>query len=126
MRRNHATDHWRTGQSHRRERSRHPALSQQRLTGGRSRLRYFDKQAIIQVRQIQRLIATGFSVAEIRSFPDCMLLVEGARFCPETQAVQYQRLKDIEEQIEELEQRKARLLETLRQNGHSDAVTLHE
>ncbi|EMA8636817.1 MerR family transcriptional regulator [Cronobacter malonaticus] len=88
--------------------------------------RYFDKQAIIQVRQIQRLIATGFSVAEIRSFPDCMLLVEGARFCPETQAVQYQRLKDIEEQIEELEQRKARLLETLRQNGHSDAVTLHE
>ncbi|WP_255491420.1 MULTISPECIES: MerR family DNA-binding protein [unclassified Cronobacter] len=88
--------------------------------------RFLDKQAIIQVRQIQRLIATGFSVAEIRSFPDCMLLVEGARFCPETQAVQYQRLKDIEKQIKELEQRKARLLETLRQNGHSDAVTLHE
>lgn len=88
--------------------------------------RYFDKEAITQVRQIQRLIATGFSVAEISRFPDCMLLVEGASFCPETQAVQYQRLKDIEEQISELEQRKARLLETLRQNGNSDAGTLHE
>ncbi|EKK3974861.1 MerR family transcriptional regulator [Cronobacter sakazakii] len=88
--------------------------------------RYFDMQAITQVRQIQRLIATGFSVAEIRRFPDCMLLIGGATFCPETQAIQYQRLKEIEDQISELEQRKARLLETLRQNGHSDAVTLHK
>ncbi|EIZ8990738.1 MerR family transcriptional regulator [Cronobacter sakazakii] len=88
--------------------------------------RYFDMQAITQVRQIQRLIATGFSVAEIRRFPDCMLLIEGATFCPETQAIQYQRLKEIEDQISELEQRKARLLETLRQNGHSDGVTLHK
>ncbi|EOV9550404.1 MerR family transcriptional regulator [Cronobacter sakazakii] len=88
--------------------------------------RYFDMQAITQVRQIQRLIATGFSVAEIRRFPDCMLLIEGATFCPETQAIQYQRLKEIEDQISELEQRKARLLETLRQNGHSDGVTLCE
>ncbi|ELY2640333.1 MerR family transcriptional regulator [Cronobacter sakazakii] len=88
--------------------------------------RYFDMQAITQVRQIQRLIATGFSVAEIRRFPDCMLLIEGATFCPETQAIQYQRLKEIEDQISELEQRKARLLETLRQNGHSDAVMLHK
>ncbi|HDK7375178.1 TPA: MerR family transcriptional regulator [Cronobacter sakazakii] len=78
--------------------------------------RYFDMQAITQVRQIQLLIATGFSVAEIRRFPDCMLLIEGATFCPETQAIQYQRLKEIEDQISELEQRKARLLETLRQN----------
>ncbi|EGT4477981.1 MerR family transcriptional regulator, partial [Cronobacter sakazakii] len=83
-------------------------------------------QAITQVRQIQLLIATGFSVAEIRRFPDCMLLIEGATFCPETQAIQYQRLKEIEDQISELEQRKARLLETLRQNGHSDAVMLCE
>ncbi|WP_241718748.1 MerR family transcriptional regulator, partial [Cronobacter sakazakii] len=88
--------------------------------------RYFDMQAITQVRQIQRLIATGFSVAEIRRFPDCMLLIEGATFCPETQAIQYQRLKEIEDQISELEQRKSRLLETLRQNGHSDAVRLCE
>ncbi|EPR9103606.1 MerR family transcriptional regulator [Cronobacter sakazakii] len=88
--------------------------------------RYFDMQAITQVRQIQRLIATGFSVAEIRRFPDCMLLIEGATFCPETQAIQYQRLKEIEDQISELEQRKARLLETLRQNGHRDGVKLCE
>ncbi|MCI0224450.1 MerR family transcriptional regulator [Cronobacter sakazakii] len=88
--------------------------------------RYFDMQAITQVRQIQRLIATGFSVAEIRRFPDCMLLIEGATFCSETQAIQYQRLKEIEDQISELEQRKALLLETLRQNGHSDGVRLCE
>ncbi|NUW58045.1 MerR family transcriptional regulator [Cronobacter muytjensii] len=84
--------------------------------------RYFDSKAITQVRQIQRLIATGFSVAEIRAFPDCMLLIEGASFCPETQAVQYQRLKAIEEQIIELEQRKARLLAALRQNNDTGAL----
>ncbi|WP_255485122.1 hypothetical protein [Cronobacter sp. JZ38] len=71
---------------------------------------------------IQRLIATGFSVAEIRAFPVCMLLIEGASFCPETQAVQYQRLKAIEEQIIELEQRKARLLAALRQNNDTGAL----
>lgn len=45
-----------------------------------------------------------------RSFPDCMLLVAGATFCPPTQPVQYQRLKELEAQINESEQRKARLV----------------
>lgn len=75
--------------------------------------RYFSERAVTQVRQIRRLIGIGFSIAEIRAFPDCMLLVEGAAFCPETQAVQYQRLADIERQVDELEQRRARLMATL-------------
>ena len=65
------------------------------------------------MRQIQRLINIGFSIAEICSFPDCMLMVEGAAFCPETQALQYQRLEDIERQISELESRRTRLMATL-------------
>ncbi|CAI0795892.1 Copper export regulator [Serratia rubidaea] len=80
---------------------------------GENGYRYFSERAIVQVRQIRRLITIGFSIAEIRAFPDCMLLVEGAAFCPETQALQYQRLADIERQIEELEQRRAQLMATL-------------
>jgi len=75
--------------------------------------RYFPEQAITQVRQIQRLIATGFSIAEIRSFPDCMRLIEGAAFCPETYPAQRKRLASIERQIIELERRRARLIKTL-------------
>ncbi|EOE6860986.1 hypothetical protein ACKS2O_003466 [Cronobacter dublinensis] len=65
-------------------------------------------QSITQVRQIYRLIATGVSLTETRAFPDCMLLVTGATFCPPTQPVQYQRLKELEAQISEPEHRKAR------------------
>lgn len=77
--------------------------------------RWFPEQTIAQVRQIQRFITMGFSIAELRSFPDCMRLIEGAAFCPETQALQYQRLAEIEQQISELELRRKRLMETLSQ-----------
>jgi MerR family transcriptional regulator, copper efflux regulator len=75
--------------------------------------RVFPHAAITQVRQIQRLIATGFSLADIRSFPDCMRLIEGAAACPETNALQRERLRSIERQIADLERRRARLLKTL-------------
>ena len=65
--------------------------------------------AVTQVRQIQRLIATGFSLAEIRGFPDCMLLIEGAAACPETSDVQRKRLASVERQIADLEKRRAKL-----------------
>ncbi|EGT5659743.1 hypothetical protein AGJ34_02570 [Cronobacter dublinensis subsp. dublinensis] len=65
---------------------------------------------IPQVRQIYRLIATGVSLTETRSFPDCMLLVAGTTFRPLTQPGQYQRLKKLKAQISEPEQRKARLV----------------
>ncbi|HEY0211654.1 MerR family transcriptional regulator [Acerihabitans sp.] len=75
--------------------------------------RSFPPAAVAQVRQIQRMIATGFSLAEIRAFPDCMLMIEGAGACPETTAVQRKRLESIERQIADLERRRARLLKTL-------------
>lgn len=75
--------------------------------------RSFPPAAVAQVRQIQRMIATGFSLAEIRAFPDCMRMSEGAGACPETTGVQRKRLDAIERQIADLERRRARLLKTL-------------
>lgn len=75
--------------------------------------RAFPPVAVHQVRQIQRLIATGFSLAEVRAFPGCMLLIEGATACPETAAIQRERLALIEEQIADLERRRVRLLAML-------------
>jgi len=80
---------------------------------GRNGYRSFPPAAVTQVRQIQRMIATGFSLAEIRSFPDCMLMIEGAQSCSETTALQRKRLANIERQIADLERRRARLLQTL-------------
>jgi MerR family transcriptional regulator, copper efflux regulator len=79
--------------------------------------RTFPHAAITQVRQIQRLIATGFSLADIRSFPDCMRLIEGAAACLETKALHSERLRSIEKQITELERRRARLLKTLKEGS---------
>lgn len=75
--------------------------------------RAFPRAAVAQVRQIQRMIATGFSLAEIRAFPDCMLMIEGASVCSQTTEVQRKRLASIERQIADLERRRARLLKTL-------------
>ncbi|GFM57087.1 MerR family transcriptional regulator [Pseudomonas cichorii] len=75
--------------------------------------RTFPAIAVTQVRQIQRMIATGFSLAEIRSFPDCMRMIEGAAACPDTTAAQRERLASIEQQINDLERRRARLLKML-------------
>lgn len=75
--------------------------------------RRFPGAAVTQVKQIQRLIAAGFSLAEIRGFPDCMRLIEGAAMCPETTPAQRKRLAEVERQIADLEQRRARLLAML-------------
>ncbi|MFY3332882.1 MerR family transcriptional regulator [Achromobacter xylosoxidans] len=75
--------------------------------------RHFAPAAVSQVRQIQRLIATGFSLAEIQGFPDCMRMIEGAAACPQTSEVQRQRLASVERQIADLERRRARLRQML-------------
>ncbi len=67
--------------------------------------------------QIQRLIATGFSLDDSRGFPDCMRLVEGAQMCPETAHTHRARLQLIERQLADLERRRARLLATLAQGA---------
>ncbi|WP_186145727.1 MerR family transcriptional regulator [Burkholderia gladioli] len=85
----------------------HGLLASSRADNG---YRRFPAQA---VGQIQRMIATGFTLDEIRGFPDCMLLIEGARSCDQISEVQRRRLEAIEHQIAELERRRARLLKTL-------------
>lgn len=71
--------------------------------------RLFQPQAIDQVRQLQRLLGAGFSLEEIKTFPDCMRLIEGAKACPQTSAPHRKRLAMLEKQITELERRRARL-----------------
>lgn len=76
--------------------------------------RLFPDKAVTQVKQIQRMIATGFTLDDIRGFPDCMLLIEGARSCDQITDVQRERLEAIEHQIADLEKRRARLVKMLR------------
>lgn len=88
----------------------HGLLASARADNG---YRLFAALAVTQVRQIQRLIATGFSLAEIRGFPDCMRMIEGAAACSETSRVQQQRLASVERQIADLERRRSRLRQML-------------
>ncbi|WP_145477623.1 MerR family transcriptional regulator [Stenotrophomonas rhizophila] len=71
--------------------------------------RAFQPVSVNQVKQIQRLIAAGFSLEEVRSFPECMLLIEGALACPETSETQRKRLAILDKQIEMLNKQRSRL-----------------
>jgi DNA-binding transcriptional MerR regulator len=71
--------------------------------------RAFQPVSVNQVKQIQRLIAAGFSLEEIRSFPECMLLIEGALACPETSEMPRKRLAILDKQIEMLDKQRSRL-----------------
>jgi len=84
----------------------HGLLASTRAENG---YREFHETAITQVKQIQLLIATGFSLEEIRSFPDCMLLIEGAKACPDISDTQRKRLSILEKQIKALEEQRRRL-----------------
>lgn len=88
----------------------HGLLASVRAANG---YRMFPHKALTQVGQIQRMIATGFTIDDIRGFPDCMLLIEGARSCDEVTDVQRQRLNAIDRQIADLERRRKRLIKTL-------------
>ncbi|WP_049126837.1 MerR family transcriptional regulator [Burkholderia cenocepacia] len=76
--------------------------------------RLFPDKAVTQVKQIQRMIATGFTLDDIRGFPDCMLLIDGARSGDQITDVQRERLEAIDRQIADLEKRRARLVKMLR------------
>ncbi|RQU76151.1 MerR family transcriptional regulator [Burkholderia cenocepacia] len=89
----------------------HGLLASVRAANG---YRLFADNAVTQVKQIQRMIATGFTLDDIRGFPDCMLLIDGARSCDQITDVQRERLEAIDRQIADLEKRRARLVEMLR------------
>lgn len=81
--------------------------------------RIFSKAAVGQVRQIQRLINSGFSLVEIKEFPECMRLTEGTTICEITTEAHRARLAKVEKQLVELEQRRKRLISAL-EDGKSD------
>ncbi|NTZ81531.1 MerR family transcriptional regulator [Burkholderia metallica] len=89
----------------------HGLLASVRAANG---YRLFPDKTVTQVKQIQRMIATGFTLDDIRGFPDCMLLIEGARSCDQITDVQRDRLEAIDRQIADLEKRRARLVKMLR------------
>ncbi|HHL4078216.1 MerR family transcriptional regulator [Burkholderia sola] len=89
----------------------HGLLASVRAANG---YRLFADNAVTQVKQIQRMIATGFTLDDIRGFPDCMLLIDGARACDQITDVQRERLEAIDRQIADLEKRRARLVKMLR------------
>ncbi|MET3215704.1 UNVERIFIED_ORG: DNA-binding transcriptional MerR regulator [Burkholderia territorii] len=89
----------------------HGLLASVRAANG---YRLFADNAVTQVKQIQRMIATGFTLDDIRGFPDCMLLIDGARACDQITEVQRERLEAIDRQIADLEKRRARLVKMLR------------
>ncbi|MEK2606858.1 MerR family transcriptional regulator [Burkholderia arboris] len=88
----------------------HGLLASVRAANG---YRMFPDKVVTQVKQIQRMIATGFTIDDIRGFPDCMLLIDGARSCDQITDVQRERLEAIDRQIADLEKRRARLVKTL-------------
>ncbi|RKF30549.1 MerR family transcriptional regulator [Paraburkholderia fungorum] len=88
----------------------HGLLASVRASNG---YRMFPDKAVTQVRQIQRMIATGFTIDDILGFPDCMLLIEGARSCDQITDLQRRRLETIDRQIADLERRRMRLIKTL-------------
>lgn len=71
--------------------------------------RMFSTLALTQVRQLRRFLDAGFNLAEIKGFPECMLIVDGALACPETKGTQRARLLAIDKQITELQQRRLQL-----------------
>ncbi|ETP61804.1 hypothetical protein BDSB_29095 [Burkholderia dolosa PC543] len=79
--------------------------------------RMFPDDAITHVTQVQRMIAIGLTVDDIRGFSDCMSLIEGARSCDRLTEVQRERLKAIERQIADLEKPRARLIKMLTECG---------
>nr|WP_290835280.1 MerR family transcriptional regulator [Halomonas sp.] len=88
----------------------HELLNSSRSKNG---YRVFSIISITQVRQIQRLINSGFNLKEISTFPECMRLKEGAAFCPETIATLRERLVKIEERIADLQAIRKELLDAI-------------
>lgn len=75
--------------------------------------RVFPEIAITQVRQIRRLLDSGFNLEEIATFPECMRHKEDAAFCPETIAAQRERLAEIEKRIACLQSAQAQLIRSI-------------
>lgn len=81
--------------------------------------RVFPEVAVTQVRQIRRLLDSGFSLEDIATFPECMRLKEDAAFCPETIAAQRERLAEVESRIAYLQAIRAQLIKSIIESEES-------
>ena len=75
--------------------------------------RSYPEIAIQLVGQIRRFLALGFTLDEIRSFPHCMQAAQTTGLCSEVVAAHRHKLDEIDRQLEELEERRSRLLLSL-------------
>ena len=88
----------------------------------RNRYREFTPSSVGQVRNIRRLLALGFTLDEIATFPACMLDADAAGLCPIAMVAHERRLREIEEQIAALEQQREKLRDALRANLNLEAT----
>ncbi len=86
-------------------------LRSRRLDNG---YRVFPRGTVGQVGQIRRMLALGFSLDEIATFPHCMLEDGAEGLCPIAADAHHRRLLEVEAQIRALERQRERLVAALR------------
>ncbi|PCC75037.1 transcriptional regulator, MerR family [Nannocystis exedens] len=93
-------------------------LSAGRLLNG---YRDFGDEAVAEVKHVVRMIRLGFSLEEIATFPACMFTGGAAVICPVAMQAHRDKLEEIETLIAELEERRDRLLATLKAAAQQSA-----
>lgn len=93
-------------------------LSAGRLFNG---YRDFGDEAVAEVKHVVRMIRLGFSLEEIATFPACMFTGGAAVICPVAMQAHRDKLEEIETLIAELEERRDRLLATLKAAAQQSA-----
>jgi MerR family transcriptional regulator, copper efflux regulator len=93
-------------------------LHASRLVNG---YRDFGDAAVAEVKHVVRMIRLGFSLEEIATFPACMFTGGTAVLCPVAMQAHRDKLEEIETLIAELEERRDRLLATLKAAAHQTA-----
>lgn len=83
--------------------------SQRRANGYRD----FDAESVSRVTQVAHFIRMGFSLADISTFPRCMLREASRAICPEALALHRKRLSELDRQMQELASRRERLAQAL-------------
>lgn len=85
-----------------------------RAVRGENGYREFSAETVLLVRRIGRMIALGFTTAEISTFLPC-IVDDPSRVgaCPKIAAAHERKLGEIDRQIADLERRRARLRVTL-------------
>lgn len=82
--------------------------------------RDFDAESVPRVMQVAHLIQLGFSLADITTFPPCMLRDVTDVVCPHALALHRKRLAEFDRQLLELTGRRDRLARVLGTSARSE------